>query len=77
MSEDRKNSLLVEQAIAISDLQEQKREFIECLKNMRVSLVCIGGPLNDNALKFNNGQRNFLLKKILDKINYALDAVGE
>ena len=57
---DKRDTLIAEQQIQIRDLLNEKDETLEVLSAIYLSLVCIGGPLNDNVLNFDHKQRKFL-----------------
>jgi len=65
------NDLIAAQAKQIFALEAQVRAQKEVLEEIVLSLVCIGGPLNDNVLGFNASQRNFL-HQIHNKIEDVL-----
>lgn len=52
--------LLTKKEIRIDELEKQNFVLLECLKKINRSLVCIGGPLNDNIDKYNKKQLQFL-----------------
>lgn len=56
----------------IKDLQKEIEDLKKTLRDIRSRFICIGGPLNDNVLKFDNKQREFIYN-ISEEIKYKLD----
>lgn len=52
--------LIAKQALRIAELEESLQDRDERLGRIHLMLVCIGGPLNDNVLRFNPEQRQLL-----------------
>jgi len=51
-----KEELIVKQALKIENLEQNLKVHEEKLNNIRSVMVCIGGPLNDNRLKYSPKQ---------------------
>jgi len=61
--------IIAEQAVEIIKLKRVEVELRAALHSIHVRLACIGGPLNNNRLKFNKEQL-----ALLDELNqYAMD----
>lgn len=59
-----KDELIGKQQLEIEELKDKVDEFAARLDKIHSALYCIGGPLNDNILNFNNEQRIYLIKRI-------------
>lgn len=59
-----KDALIAEQQIEIRQLKKFKEQAKADMRKINLTLVCIGGPLNDNVLGYTKEQR-----KILHEIN--------
>jgi hypothetical protein len=57
---DKRDTLIAEQQLKIRDLEERTEDMTEVFSDIYMSLICIGGPLNDNLLRFDNKQQAFL-----------------
>jgi hypothetical protein len=58
-------SLISKQQLQIEDLLNEVSDFKDSISKVRLLLVCIGGPLNDNKLGYSKEQRA-VFSKILD-----------
>lgn len=59
----------------IKELQAEIKDLKNFIREVRLSFICIGAPLNDNILKFNNKQLTWLLN-IEQNIKYKLSEEG-
>jgi len=59
--------LIARQALRIDALEKELAKYKESAARIRLHLVCVGGPLNDNKLRFSSAQRA-LLWKILQEV---------
>ena len=57
-----KDALITRQQLKIDGLETKNQELIDSLDKINRALVCIGGPLNDNNLRFNDEQIKWLIK---------------
>ena len=57
--------IVARQAVRIIELEDDLKDRDSRLDQIHRLLICMGGPLNDNVLKFNKEQRLYL-KRILD-----------
>lgn len=57
--------LIARQAKRIEELKEEVTENNKALHDIKMKLVCIGGPLNDNYHQYNQAQRK-IFYDILD-----------
>jgi len=48
--------LIARQALRIAELEEQLKDYSACLRDIDLTLHCIGGPLNDNVLMYSQKQ---------------------
>jgi hypothetical protein len=64
------NGLIAKQQLEIENLKERVSEMNSVLCDIRLSLVCIGGPLNDNILGYNAAQRRPLhkIKEMIENV---------
>lgn len=60
-----KNKVIAKQAMKIMVQKKQIKTLCKCLSDIQMMLVCVGGPLNDNVLKYSNAQL-VPFQKILD-----------
>ena len=65
-----KNTLIVDQALKIVRLEYSLEKKDVALRHIQGILVCIGGPLNDNLLRFSNDQL-MMFREIQEYINGA------
>ncbi len=49
-------NLAAEQALKISQLEADNARLTENARQIKLELVCIGGPLNDNKLRYTREQ---------------------
>lgn len=56
----KEEALISKQALRIAELEESLLDRDERLGRIHLMLVSIGGPLNDNVLRFNPEQRQLL-----------------
>jgi hypothetical protein len=56
----KEEALIAKQALQIATLEERLNDSDARLDAIHQMLVCIGGPLNDNVLRFNLGQMALL-----------------
>ena len=54
--ETREKLLIAKQAIKIDDLEESVKKLNDVIDKVRMIIYCIGGPLNDNKLKYTREQ---------------------
>lgn len=52
-----KDDLIVKQALDLDKTRTRVEEYEEVLEKILLKLVCIGGPLNDNKLRYSKEQR--------------------
>lgn len=52
--------LTAQQALELATVKEENADLKDRLDKIHMMLVCIGGPLNDNVLGFNEAQRRLL-----------------
>jgi len=48
--------LAAQQALKIAQLEEQNKEMREVFRSIKMSLICIGGPLNNNVRQYSKDQ---------------------
>ena len=60
--------LIVQQALEIANLKEKLGEFKKASADIKMHMVGIGGPLNDNNLKYSKEQRE-IFHFIFDSLN--------
>lgn len=60
----------------IKDLQEKIKELEKTLNCIYNKIYCIGGPLNDNILKFNNKQLTWFVQ-VAEEIKYIMEKENE
>lgn len=51
-----KEQLITEQQLKIHQLEEENRNLLKCIRKLRMRMVCVGGPLNDNVLGYSEKQ---------------------
>lgn len=56
MSEESKLEVIGKQAIEIRELKEQVSDLENALEDIKSTIVCIGGPLNDNYYQYSPNQ---------------------
>jgi hypothetical protein len=56
MADDRLATLIAEQLLQIKDLEQRLEERENALREILGLLVCCGGPLNDNYLRYSKEQ---------------------
>lgn len=49
--------LIARQAKTIEELRDEVADLKERIRKATLRMICIGGPLNDNVLGFNQAQR--------------------
>ena len=59
----------------IKDLQNEIRELETALSDIHNKIYCIGGPLNDNTLKFNSKQQKWFWNTAKE-IEFTLNRKG-
>ena len=59
--------VIAKQARTIANLEESLTSLREAVEDVKMMMVCIGGPLNDNVLEFTSDQR-----KLIFRMFYAL-----
>jgi hypothetical protein len=64
-----KNTLIANQALKIAKLQFELKQKNKSLSNIKSSLICIGGPLNDNVDEYSVAQRS-IFHYIMEQICY-------
>jgi len=70
MNEDELKTIIAKQQGELYALREDNQEFKQRLNDIRMSLICIGGPLNDNKLGYNPAQR-----KLFHEINDTIEGL--
>jgi len=60
----------------IKELQDENKYLKKKLKEFSIRFYCIGHPLNDNILRFNNKQRLYL-ERFANEIKYTLNSFEE
>lgn len=60
-----KNEAIARMAVRLERQRLEIKNYKSRLRAIRVALICVGGPLNDNVLKFNPQQMKYLSDKIL------------
>ncbi len=53
----KKNKLISLQALEIAELREVNKAMDNVLHQIRLSIVCVSGPINDNKLKYTEDQQ--------------------
>jgi hypothetical protein len=61
----RPNDVIVRQAVKIETLEEANERMRQCLAGAKLYIICVGGPLNDNTLRYSSEQL-VTFQKILD-----------
>lgn len=51
------SELIARQAKQIEELRDEVTELREGIREARLHMICVGGPLNDNVLGFTKEQR--------------------
>lgn len=51
-----KNELIANQQLELQTLKEENRAYRDALHNIKLMLISIGGPLNDNYHQYNDKQ---------------------
>lgn len=54
--------LIAKQALEIATQKELISDLVQRLSDIRKMLICVGGPLNDNALKYSKEQALIFFK---------------
>jgi len=67
----KESTLIARQALEIAELKEQVANYQAALKDIKMILVCIGGPLNDNVLGYSRKQLTtfYNIEEVLDLVN--------
>lgn len=68
--------LIYRQAKQIEEMRDALHKIDEQIEGVRYSILGIGGPLNDNRLKFNADQRSLFIK-IDSKLGQCQDIFEE
>lgn len=55
------DKLITMQQLEIEGLKESCKEMYTTIKNIHTMMYCIGGPLNDNILRFTREQQKYLM----------------
>ena len=56
--------LTAQQALEIAQMKLKIQNYVEAFKEIHCALYCIGAPLNDNKLEFNEKQKVYLHRRI-------------
>lgn len=67
-----RDQLIAKQQLEIENLKGRVYEMNNVLRDIKLTLVCIGGPLNDNKLMYSKEQR-----KPLHEINRMIEDILE
>ena len=70
MKDNELKTIIAKQQGELYALREDNQEFKRRLNDIRLSLICIGGPLNDNKLGYNPAQR-----KLFHDINDTIEGL--
>ena len=63
-----KEELITKQQLQIEYLKQELKDHKMAFKNIRGIIYCIGGPLNDNKLRFSSKQL-MIFSKIIEETN--------
>ena len=50
------SELIARQALCIAELEDKIKQYVNAEDNIYKIIYCIGGPLNDNKLKYTHAQ---------------------
>jgi phosphopantetheine adenylyltransferase len=67
-----KDELIAKQQLEIENLKQRVSELDEALRNIHSSIVCIGGPLNDNQKGYTHSQLSDF-GYIVDQVEAVID----
>ena len=76
MSEIKEPELIANQVVKIANLTVELDELEKALKDIILTMVCIGGPLNDNVLGYTTKQLT-TFSSILERAETALAELNQ